>query len=260
MNAAPLLEMDAALARRGEFVAGPFTLRVAPADRVAIIGPNGAGKSTLLALASGLLRPAEGNVRLAGTSAAELERDALARRVASLAPIASSAFEVSVLELVLHGRWSHLEGLRFASEADIGIARDALARMGLAALAARDVRTLSSGELQRALLAKALAQQAPLILLDEPTASLDIVQRAAVRRLLEVGRAEGLGMVIVTHDLELAAACDLVVLLARGRMIASGLPGTVLAPGPLGEAFEVLIRVEQTPSGELRIDIPPPTD
>ena len=255
MSAAALLEMSLATARRGTFTAGPFSLRVDGGQCVGVVGPNGAGKSTLLALASGAMAPSSGEVLLAGRSASRINRSEAAHRVASLSPIAPPSFEVSVLEVVLHGRWAHLSGWRFAADRDVAIAREALARTGAAALADRDARTLSSGELQRVLLAKALAQEAPLILLDEPTASLDIVQRASVRRLLDAARSEGLGLVVVTHDLEMVAeACDQVILLASGKVVAAGPASEVLAAAPLSEAFGVSVKVERTPGGRARIE------
>jgi iron complex transport system ATP-binding protein len=252
----PLLEIDAVQVSREAFRLGPASLRVEAGRCAAILGPNGAGKSTLLALATGALAPERGSVTSCGDPVAGLARDEIARRIGALAPAAHPSFDLRVLDVVLHGRWAHQRGWHFAAEEDVSIARDALRRVGCAALEARDARTLSSGELQRVLLAKVLAQQAAVLVLDEPTASLDPAQRATVRVLLQLAREAGLGIIIVTHDLDLAAAiCDEVLLLRDGRTIAAGDPSRALSETSLSEAYGIPMRVERLAGGRLHIEV-----
>jgi iron complex transport system ATP-binding protein len=253
----PLLELRGAAVRRGAFELGPVSATVPAGRTLAVVGPNGSGKTTLLRLAAGDLAPDAGEVLLQGGSASALPRDEAARRVAFLRQGAAPSFATSALELVLHGCWVHQRGWRLASDVDLAAAREALARVGCAALEGRDVRTLSGGELQRVMLAKALAQRAPLVLLDEPTASLDVAQRAGVARLLGLGRDAGLGQIVVTHDLDLAAsACDEVLLLARGQAVAAGPPVEVLTSERLSTAFGEALEVERGRGGRLQIGLP----
>jgi iron complex transport system ATP-binding protein len=157
--------------------------------------------------------------------------------VALLRQAPEVAFALPVLEVVLHGRWAHLSGLRFPGERDVVAARAALRRVGLAGFEARDLATLSAGERQRALLAKALVQESPLLLLDEPTSSLDIRHRVELHDLLG-GLPESAGLLLVTHDLDLAAAlCERAVLLAGGTVVVAGPLEEVFRAGPLALAF-----------------------
>ena len=245
----PLLRFDEARARRGDLEIGPVSLDVARGEVVALAGPNGAGKSSLLALATGELRPSSGAVRLLGDDPSGLKRADVARRAALVRQGAPPRLPLSAEELVLHGRWVHLTGLRFPGARDRGLAADALRRCGAEALAARDVRTLSGGEMQRVLLAKAVAQGSPLLLLDEPTSSLDLGHRARILRLLRrLAEAGEIGCLVVTHDLDLVAdTCDRVVLLARGRVIAVGTPEEAFRPEALEAAHGIPVFVDRDP-------------
>lgn len=237
--------------RREGFRLGPVDLTVAPGDAVAVLGPNGAGKSTLLAACTGSLRPSAGRVHLGAADPSGLSRPEIAQRAALLRQVSTPMFEASVLDVVLHGRWVHLSGLRFPGEADLAVARDALGRVDALDLESRDVRSLSGGERQRVLLAKALAQQAPLLLLDEPTASLDL--RHAVEVLEHARRSvaeHGLGLVLVSHDLSLAAwLCDRAILLQDGRVVAAGSVEEVYQAERLEAAFGHPVWVEPHPDG-----------
>ena len=242
--------------RPGAFSLGPVELSVAPGEAVAVLGPNGAGKSTLLAAATGSLAPAAGKAWLGGEAATRLTRPEAARRAAHLRQGGELAFEASVLEVVLHGRWVHLSGLRFPGERDRALAMEALARVDAAELAERDFRTLSGGERQRVLLAKAFAQQAPLLLLDEPTAALDL--RHAIEVLEHARRSvdeEDRGLVLVSHDLNLAAwLCDRALLLESGTVLAAGPIEEVLEASVLERAFGHPVRVDRHPdTGRPRI-------
>ena len=236
---APLLALEAVRAHRGAFSLGPATLAVQRGEIAAVVGPNGAGKSTLLAVALGELGLSDGRVLLGGRDPRRLRRPEVAALAAVLRQGGSPAFSQSAFEVVLHGRWVHMSGLRFPGAADVDAARAALASVGALELGDRDFRTLSGGEQQRVLLAKALAQGGPLLLLDEPTASLDLAQRAVFARLVRsVAAGRSLGVVLVTHDLELAATLATKALLLRaGEQVAAGPTTEVFRDGPLSEAF-----------------------
>lgn len=249
---ADLLRLDALEVERPEgFRLGPLDLSVAPGEAVAVLGPNGAGKSTLLAACMGALRPRAGRVELGGAAAGSLKRPEIARRAALLRQASSPSFAASVLEVVLHGRWVHLSGLRFPGENDLAVAREALAQVDAEDLEQRDFRSLSGGERQRVLLAKAFAQQAPLLLLDEPTASLDL--RHAVEVLAHARRSaaeRGLGLLLVSHDLSLAAwLCKRAILLQAGRVLAAGPVEEVFEAERLESAFGHPVLVEPHPDG-----------
>jgi len=204
-------------------------LSVAAGDWVTVIGPNGAGKSTLLRALLGLV-PYTGVVRLSGVDATRLSPLQRARRVAFVAQSPVVPDRVRVLDYVLLGRTPHLpRGLAIGGD-DIRIATAVLQRLGLETLADRQLDTLSGGERQRVFVARALAQDAPVLLLDEPTTSLDIGHQQEVLELVDDLRADaGLAVITTLHDLTLAGQyTDRLVLLADGRVVASGSPRDVL--------------------------------
>lgn len=223
--------------------------RIARGERVGILGPNGSGKSTLLRLLMGALRPARGEVRLDGVPLASMPRGAIARRIAYVPQETRLAFDYSVLELTLMGRYPHLRAFELEGPADLEIARQALHMTGAAALEGRAFATLSGGEKQRVVIAAALAQQAEYLLLDEPTVSLDLRSRLEVGRLLKrINAEQGVTIVLATHDLDLAASvCQRLVLLKHGSVLASGPPAEVLTRESLGELFGVETAVRHEP-------------
>jgi iron complex transport system ATP-binding protein len=215
-------------------------LELAAGEVLALVGANGAGKTTLLRVASGVLRPAAGRALLGGEPLDALPRRELARRLAVVPQELPVAFGFSVGEAVLMGRSPHLGGFGFDSPADLAIAREALERVGIAELADRSLLELSGGERQLALVARAFAQEPRVLLLDEPTAHLDLRHRLEVAaRVREFARGERAALV-VSHDLSLAArSCDRMALLAAGRVLAAGPPGEVLTPALLREGFGI---------------------
>jgi iron complex transport system ATP-binding protein len=248
-----LVEWREATVVRGAFALGPVSLAVPSGELVGVVGPNGSGKSTLLALAAGDATPASGAVLLQGDAPTRLPRAEVARRVALVRQGAPPRLPMTAEELVLHGRWVHLSGWRFPGPRDTALAREALARCRVLELADRDVRTLSGGEWQRVLLARALAQASPLLLLDEPTSSLDLRHRSDAVVLLRELTRDGHGCVIVGHDLDLlAAACDRLVLLRDGRVLGAGPPDVVLTEERLQEAYGLAIRVARDDDGRPR--------
>ena len=210
-----------------------FSLALPDGGFTALIGPNGCGKSTLLRTACGLLQPSEGQVLLDGEPLPSLAHKAVARKLAFL-PQSRPVPDLTARRLVLHGRFPYLGYPRRYSKADYAAADAALAAVGAQALAERDLQALSGGERQKVFLAMALAQDAPTILLDEPTTYLDIDRQFAELR------AQGKTVVAVLHDLSLAFHfADRVVLLRAGAIEADGTPDAVASSGALARAFRV---------------------
>ena len=234
---------------------GPVVLRgvdlsVRAGELVALLGPNGAGKTTLLRLAAGSLHPSAGGIRLFGADAARISRRERARRVAVVPQEERGTFDFTVRETVLMGRAPHLGWLGIERPEDEEAVSRALAATATAGLAGARFGELSGGEKQRALLARALVQEAPLMLLDEPTAYLDLHHRLEVYRLVERLRTErGLTVVAASHDVNLAARfCPRLVLLQQGRVVADGPPGEVLTAENLRRVYDVEARIVPHPT------------
>ena len=240
---------------------GPFHLHDVSIDVergsfTGLLGPNGCGKTTLLKLAAGVLRPERGDIRLDGRPIRTFSRRELARRVAVVPQETHPAFVYSVLEMVLMGRHPHLGPLQLEGPHDLAVARDALEATGTAHLAGRAYMTLSGGEKQRVVIASALAQSAEVLLLDEPTASLDLSYQLEVGSLLtRLNRERRVTLVLATHDLNLAAAlCDSLVLLRGGRVLAKGRTRDVLTAPMIRELYDVEADVSiHEPTGHLTV-------
>ena len=215
------------------------TLPIARGEVVAIVGPNGAGKSTLLRVLAGLLRPSSGSVRIDGVDIATLGRAELARRIAVVPQIFDTLFPFSVREVVGLGRTARLGIFGGASPADAAAVERAITDLDLADLASRRIDRLSGGERQRAVLAMALAQEADVLLLDEPTVHLDPAHQVAMLRLVrELACARGLAVAAVLHDLNLAASmATRLVVIADGRVVCDGAPETVLNAELIRDVF-----------------------
>ncbi len=237
---------EAALSLRGVGFSWPgcpvlarLSLAVGIGEFVGLLGPNGSGKSTLLRLIGGTLTPSAGEIAVAGLPVGRANRRELARRVATLAqtPILPDAFTVA--ELVLLGRTPHLRAFQSEGPADYAVARRALRAAECLPLAGRLVGELSGGERQRASLARALAQEPRVLLLDEPTAHLDPgVGQEIMATLTRLNREEGLTIVASFHDINLAAAlCPRLLLLHDGHLIADGPPATVITSPLLRRAY-----------------------
>jgi iron complex transport system ATP-binding protein len=200
------------------------TLEAVRGAMVALLGPNGSGKTSLLRLLSGILRPRSGQVTLNGISIERLSRRELARHIAVVPQETHAMFDFTVLDMVMMGRYPHLGLFELEGLDDVEVAREALAATGTLDLQSRRFATLSGGEKQRVVIASALAQASDLLLLDEPTASLDLGYQFEIASLLQqLNIDRGTTMVVSTHDLNLAAAlCRRVVLLKSGHVLASG--------------------------------------
>ena len=228
----------------GRRVVRDVSAKVGTGDWVAVIGPNGAGKTTLLRAIGGLVRH-DGVIAVLGVPHAAASRRDLARRVALVPQVPSTPPEFLVRDYVLLGRTPHISYLGAESRRDLDAAERALDRLDLIGLGARRLGTLSGGERQRAVLARALAQDAPVLLLDEPTSALDVGRGQEVLELLdELRRERGLTVVSAMHDLTLAGQfATRLVLLADGAVAADGRPRDVLTEEALERYYGADVRV-----------------
>jgi len=226
---------------RGRAILRDVSFTLDHGERVALIGPNGAGKSTLLRVLAGILRPAAGRVELDGTPVATLDRSEVARRLAVVPQQTALPFSMRVEEVVALGRLPHESALRGGSPADRASVAAAIDRVGVGHLLGRDARELSLGERQLVLLALAVAQEAPVLLLDEPTVHLDLRHQVEAMELLrDLNERDGTAMVAVLHDLGLASHFfPRLVLIAHGRILADGTPDEVLTDERIRDEFGV---------------------
>jgi len=206
-----------------------------------LLGPNGCGKTTLLKLMAGILPPNGGAITLNGRTLDGISRRELARQIAIVPQETHPAFDYSALEMVLMGRHPHLGVFQLEGPEDIAIAHDSLSATGTAHLVRRPYMTLSGGEKQRVVIAGALAQAPNVLLLDEPTASLDLAYQMEVASLLgHLNRDRGVSMVLATHDLNLAASlCDSLILIRAGRVLAHGPTRDVLTVATIQQLYDV---------------------
>jgi iron complex transport system ATP-binding protein len=241
-------ELSAGYGRRA--VVQEIDLSVAPGELVGLIGPNGSGKSTLLRAISGVLPSMKGHVALSGCPLTSLSAREKARLLSFVPQTEPALFDFTVREVVLMGRYAHRSGLRGEGAQDHDEAARAMATADVLHLAERPITALSGGEHRRVLLARALAQNAPIMLLDEPTAHLDVTHEtevlALLRRLADETEA---AIVIALHDINLAADhCDRLVLLSGGRIVADGTPETVMTTELLSRAYGGNLVVTKSPA------------
>lgn len=213
-----------------------------------IVGPNGSGKSTLLRLLSGLVRPTQGVVELDGAGLSGMDRQRIARRIAFMPQMVASMFGFSVREVVALGRYAHLGAFGFLKKGDMEAVEKALAATDSVGLADRAFMELSGGERQRVLVASVLAQEPEIMLLDEPTASLDIHHQVAIFGLLARLARSGIAVAVVTHDLNLAGQfCERLAILGDGRIIREGTCEDVINEALLEEVYRTRLAVERNP-------------
>lgn len=242
---APLLELQAlSVTRGGAKVLRDVSLRIGAGECVGLIGPNGAGKTTLMRAALGLL-PGRGH-----SSLAALDRLSRARRTAWLPQQREIAWPVEVESVVALGRNPHRAPAQRLSPADRAAIDSAIARMGLEGLRHRAANQLSGGEQARTLIARALAQQTPLLMADEPTAGLDPASQITLMEIFAAEAAAGNAVMCSLHDLGLAARhCTRLLVLHRGELVADGPPASVLVPDLLADVFQITAHFTQTPNG-----------
>lgn len=236
----------------GQRVLAGIDVTLVPGELLAILGPNGSGKSTLLRLLAGLRAPQQGSVTLDGAAVAALPAHARARAIAVVPQLLRALPGVTVAEFVAGGRYAHLGGWRIATAADRDAVEQALARTDVAAWRTRLLHELSGGERQRVFIARALAQQAAVLLADEPTTSLDLDHQLATMALLGSLARDGHAVLVVTHDLNLASQfADRILLLAAGRIVAAGTPREVLRAEVLVPVYGPGVLVQQFPASGL---------
>jgi len=239
------------------FTLEALSFQAKPSEIVAILGPNASGKSTLLKLISGALAPLSGRVFLNGFATHSLPPKVRAQRIALVQQESQLLFPSRVWEFVMQGRHSHSRGLRFETQEDVAVASNALAQVGAAHLSDRWMDKISGGEKQRVILARALAQQPLLLLLDEPTLHLDIgAQVDLLESLRQLAAQNRYTVVVVTHELNLAGEyADQVVLLQKGKCLRVGAPVGVYQRDLLEQVFQVPLSVETTVSGRPRVTL-----
>lgn len=235
-----------------------ISFQAAKSELVGVLGPNGSGKTTLLKLGNGLLRPKQGEVLLKGKSIDSYSRIQIAREVAIVPQQTHFHFTFSVLEVVLMGRFPYLKRFAFEGEQDVEIARGALETTHSIEFASRPIDELSGGERQRVLIARALAQEPSVMLLDEPTAFLDLKYKKEIFELVKsLVRAKGIAALVVSHDIELAAKyCDRIIMLKEGEIVFMGKPHEVLTSENIKYVYECSVVVDQNPvTGAPRVSV-----
>jgi iron complex transport system ATP-binding protein len=230
-------------------------LSIESGEMVGILGPNGSGKSTLLKLISGTLDPGRGYVLLDGVDLSRMKRKIIAKKMAVVPQETDLGFDFTVREVVSMGRYPHLGRFQFNDPKSSRIVEEAMSTTGVLKMADKPISKLSGGEKQRVIIARALAQEPDILLLDEPTKNLDIRHSLDILNLVKKMNSErGLTVIAVLHDLDLAARyCNRTVLLKDGEIHSSGPVQNVLRPSTIKEVFDVSVRVEM---GErMRLDI-----
>jgi iron complex transport system ATP-binding protein len=242
---------DVTIAYGDRRVVSAATLDIAGGERVALVGPNGAGKSSLLRAMTGVLRPTSGEIRLCGAPIDAVQRSAVARTIAVVPELIQLPFEMPVHEVVALGRLPHEPPFTGLRPADRQAVAGAMERVGIVHLGHRDVRELSMGERQLVFIAVAVAQSAPILVLDEPTAHLDIRHQVDVMELLvDLNQRDGTTVIAVLHDLALAAHFfPRVAVLSEGRIVADGSPAATLGPDRIRAVFGVDPALVRLPVG-----------
>lgn len=232
----------------GRLVLHDLSFSVRPGELVGIIGANGAGKSTLMKTMRGMLPAQEGSVRLYGRKIRDIPGRELARLAGYLQQQTAVPFAYTVRDIVMTGRYPYLSWWQQAGERDRQLAGACLAYVGMADQADRPLQELSGGQRQRVLLAKVLAQQTPVLLLDEPAAGLDLMYQEELFRFCRSLCAAGRTVMLIAHELSLAARfCSRLLLIGQGGLIADGAPCEVMTEPLLSRAFSADIRVSVNP-------------
>jgi iron complex transport system ATP-binding protein len=237
-----------------------ISLTLNQGEMLGIVGPNGSGKSTLVRSITHALKPRQGSIRISGRGVAEMGATELARLVAVVPQSAILPEGFSALEIALMGRTPYLRLLQSEGPEDLRIARRSLLNTGSLSYADRMVQELSGGERQRVIVARAIAQESPVLLLDEPTVHLDIGHQIALLDLVRklIGE-QGLSVVAVIHDLTLAGQyCDRLMMLGNGQVVTEGEPGDVLRPEIIHSVYDVDVRVLSHPDTGKPVIVPVP--
>jgi iron complex transport system ATP-binding protein len=251
-----LVAQDISVAFGGRQVIDDVSLELGAGEVVGLLGPNGAGKTTLLRSLNGTIPIDGGKILLSGVEVSKLSRRDIARQIAVVAQENETKFPISVMQFVLAARFAGGAAFGWESEEDIAAAEEALRLCDLEHFGDRLMNELSGGERQRVVLARALAAETKILLLDEPTANLDLAHQALMFKLVrERCRDRSAGAIVITHDLNLAAAFDdRILLLKDGKVIGSGTPADVLTMTNLEKVYDVHVLLDQNPaSGKVRV-------
>jgi iron complex transport system ATP-binding protein len=240
---------DIAFSYDGARVIDGVSFSVADGEFVGVIGPNGSGKTTLLKLLSKVLHADSGSIRIKGREISRISNRELARTIAVVPQESNVLFPFTVREIVLMGRYPHLGALAFERQEDMRIAEEMMKTTDVAQFAGRLITEVSGGEKQRVIIARALTQEPAAMLLDEPTAFLDIKHQMEVHELLKsLNEKRGMTIMCISHDLNLAARyCRRLILLDRGRVAADGTPREVLTQENISRVFGVNALIQQHP-------------
>jgi len=238
-----------------KFTLSATSFTAQPREIIGILGPNASGKSTLLRLIAGVVRPLSGRIEIDGTELGALDLRTRAQRIALVQQESELLFPLRIWEFVLQGRYPYGRRLRFESDEDSLLVGNSLAQVGADSLRDRWMNELSGGEKQRIILARALAQQPSLLLLDEPTQHLDIGGKyELLRRLRKLADENRYTVIVVTHELNLAAEfADRIVLLHKGKCLRVGSAAEVYDRSLLGEIFDAPLDVEMRANGRPRV-------
>ncbi len=250
--------VQSAASNNGRFTLGPLTFDLYAREFLAIIGPNGSGKSTLLRLLAGLLRPTRGGVSFAGREIWLEPARERARRIAVVRQEAPLVFPSTVEQFVLLGRYPYTARFGFETTGDFRMARTAMEATHTCSLSGRRMDEISGGERQRVVLARALAQEPELLLLDEPTANLDLnFQFELLRLIRRLSAQHDFGVAAVMHEVNLASEfADYILLLRNGKLFRFGTPAEVLTASALEEVYGVRVRVDRNPwSGRPQVTV-----
>jgi len=233
-------------------------LNLKAGEMLGILGPNGSGKSTLLKIMDGVLKPQEGEIFIRNKPFHGFKRSAFAREVAMVSQENTFRFSFTSLEVVLMGRFPHLKRMQFEGPADMEIVFNALRSTEALEFAGRSIHDLSEGEKQRVFIARALAQEPKVILLDEPTSFLDLKFKRDIFMLISsLCREKGLSVALVSHDIDLVAQyCHRLIMLKHGSIYASGEPGKVITASNIEDVYECPVLVDSHPlSGRPRVNL-----
>ena len=227
-------------------------------EMVGVVGPNGAGKTTLMKVVSGVLRPSKGRVLVNGSEVGSLSDGERARLVSVVPQDPELPLSFSAIDLVLMGRNPHLRLFEWPGEGDLEVAKRAMQSTDVWPLASREVGSLSGGERQRTVVAMAVAQETPVLLLDEPTSNLDLAHQTGIMDLTrDLQERNGGTILVAIHDLTLAAQyCDRVVMLEGGRAYADGLPAEVLTAENIARVYGTEVFVTEHPQGGTPVVLP----
>jgi len=249
VDAEPLLDIHGLTCAYGDHVVlRDINLRLAAGEMAGLLGPNGSGKSTLLLALAGLLQPTHGRVSILGRDVYAADARWRARQMASVPQKITVSFPFKCLSAVLMGRYPYLQGWGDYSREDLDLALAAMEQTGTLHLAARPLPEVSGGEAQMVMIARALAQEAPILLLDEATSALDAAHKIQIFDLLREKNRQGLTLLGVMHDINLAALyCQRLIFLKQGQIMADGPKAAIFTAEILSELYETEIRVGRHP-------------